>query len=127
MSAVAKFVAQLCLSKQGRKLLATTLLIILSPIILAFILVLSLAEGTQQHNNHMIDASFNDAPIGANTPVEFVQFVQNYQYAFVSGPNSDYLWLLSRTPNISPDIIEKFVFMSKQRGFNTDDLIYVSH
>ena len=82
MSSVVKFIAQLCLSKQGRKLLATTLLIILSPIILAFILVLSLAEGTQQHNNHMIDASFNDAPIGTNTPVEFVKFIENYQYAF---------------------------------------------
>jgi apolipoprotein D and lipocalin family protein len=52
---------------------------------------------------------------------------KNYQYAFVSGPNEDYLWLLSRTPNISPEIIEKFVIMSKERGFNTDDLIYVSH
>ena len=52
---------------------------------------------------------------------------KNYQYAFVSGPNEDYLWLLSRTPTVSPDIIEKFVIMSKERGFNTDNLIYVSH
>lgn len=52
---------------------------------------------------------------------------KNYQYAFVSGPNSDYLWLLSRTPTVSPEIIEKFVIMSKERGFNTDELIYVSH
>lgn len=52
---------------------------------------------------------------------------KNYQYAFVSGPNSDYLWLLSRTPTVSPEVIEKFVIMSKERGFNTDDLIYVSH
>ncbi len=52
---------------------------------------------------------------------------KNYQYAFVSGPNEDYLWLLSRTPTVSPEIIEKFVIMSKERGFKTDDLIYVSH
>lgn len=51
----------------------------------------------------------------------------NYQYAFVSGPNSDYLWLLSRTPEVSPEIIEKFVSMSKERGFETDNLIFVSH
>ena len=50
---------------------------------------------------------------------------ENYQYAFVSGPNSDYLWLLSRTPTIAPEVMEKFVSMSKARGFNTEDLIYV--
>lgn len=50
---------------------------------------------------------------------------ENYQYAFVSGPNSDYLWLLSRTPTIAPEVMEKFVSMSKSRGFNTEDLIYV--
>ncbi len=52
---------------------------------------------------------------------------ENYQYAFVSGPNTDYLWLLSRTPTVEPEILEKFIKLSKQRGFNTDELIYVSH
>ncbi|NOH98152.1 lipocalin family protein [Vibrio sp. 99-70-13A1] len=51
----------------------------------------------------------------------------NYQYAFISGPNNDYLWLLSRTPSVEPEIIEKFVNLSKQRGFNTEDIIYVEH
>jgi apolipoprotein D and lipocalin family protein len=50
---------------------------------------------------------------------------EKYQYAFVSGPNSDYLWLLSRTPKVKPEIIEKFISMSKERGFNTDNLIFV--
>ena len=52
---------------------------------------------------------------------------ENYQYAFVSGPDTDYLWLLSRTPNVNPKIISKFVKMSTERGFNTDNLIYVKH
>jgi apolipoprotein D and lipocalin family protein len=51
----------------------------------------------------------------------------NYQYAFVSGPNTDYLWLLSRTPNVAPEVMEKFVAMSKARGFDTEKLIYVKH
>ncbi len=50
---------------------------------------------------------------------------QNYQYAFVSGPNTDYLWLLSKTPTIAPEVLDKFINMSKERGFNTDELIYV--
>ncbi|MDA3140191.1 lipocalin family protein [Vibrio metschnikovii] len=50
---------------------------------------------------------------------------ENYSYAFVSGPNTGYLWLLSRTPTVEPDIVEKFVQMSKERGFDTNRLIYV--
>ena len=33
---------------------------------------------------------------------------ENYQYAFVSGPDLSYLWLLSRTPQVSDDLIEDF-------------------
>ena len=51
----------------------------------------------------------------------------NYSYAFVSGPNTDYLWLLSRTPSVEPEIIEKFIRMSAERGFDTSSLIYVRH
>lgn len=50
---------------------------------------------------------------------------ENYRYAFVSGPNTDYLWLLSRTPTVEPEIMEKFVQMSRERGFDTERLIYV--
>jgi apolipoprotein D and lipocalin family protein len=50
---------------------------------------------------------------------------ENYQYAFVSGPDSDYLWLLARTPSVEPEILQKFITMSKDRGFGTDTLIYV--
>lgn len=50
---------------------------------------------------------------------------ENYQYAFVSGPNSKYLWLLARTPRVPPEIMDKFVAMSKARGFDTDGLIFV--
>lgn len=50
---------------------------------------------------------------------------QNYQYAFVSGPDTDYLWLLARTPQVEPEVIDKFEQMAKNRGFNTDQLIYV--
>ncbi|MEH6650574.1 MAG: lipocalin family protein [Motiliproteus sp.] len=50
---------------------------------------------------------------------------ENYQYAFISGPNSDYLWLLSRTATVEPEVIEKFVAMSEERGFKTENVIYV--
>jgi len=50
---------------------------------------------------------------------------ENYQYSFVSGNNTSYLWLLARTPTVSQDIINKFVTRSKGLGFDTDSLIYV--
>lgn len=51
----------------------------------------------------------------------------NYEYAFVSGPNESYLWLLSRTPELPQNIIEKFKQTSKELGFDTSKLIFVSH
>lgn len=52
---------------------------------------------------------------------------QDYQYAFVAGPNRNYLWLLARTPAPPPAVIERFVASAKILGFNTDNLIFVAH
>ncbi len=49
---------------------------------------------------------------------------ENYQYAFVCGPTTKYLWLLARTPSVKPELIEKFAEMSKARGFKTEALIF---
>lgn len=50
---------------------------------------------------------------------------QGYQYAFVSGPDTDYLWLLARTPTVSDAVLKKFVDMAGAMGFDTKKLIYV--
>jgi apolipoprotein D and lipocalin family protein len=52
---------------------------------------------------------------------------QNYQHAFVSGPDTKFLWLLSRTPVVDDEVMRKFIAMSEARGFDTDKLIYVDH
>ncbi|MBF0281698.1 MAG: lipocalin family protein [Zetaproteobacteria bacterium] len=49
----------------------------------------------------------------------------HYSYAFVSGPNNDYLWLLARTPSVEPAVMEKFLQMSQARGFDINRLIDV--
>ena len=51
---------------------------------------------------------------------------ENYQYAFVSGPDLSYLWLLSRTPQVAPELLERFTSMAAERGFATDELIFVT-
>ena len=52
---------------------------------------------------------------------------QDYQYAFVSGPDQGYLWLLARTPQVSPELIERFKQEAGKRGFDTSALIMVKH
>ncbi|MEX1668329.1 lipocalin family protein [Zhongshania guokunii] len=50
-----------------------------------------------------------------------------YQYAFVSGYNKDYLWLLARTPVVSDELISRFVNKARSLGFDTGSLLYVKH
>ena len=50
-----------------------------------------------------------------------------YQYAFVTGYNKSYLWLLSRTPAVSDELVARFVNRSGELGFDTDNLIFVKH
>ena len=52
---------------------------------------------------------------------------ENYNYAFVSGSSKDNLWLLSRTPQISAELKQRFESAAKEHGFPTEQLIWVSH
>ena len=52
---------------------------------------------------------------------------ENYQYAFISGPNTSYLWLLARTPEVDSGVTERFVKQAQALGFDTSKLIYVEH
>ena len=52
---------------------------------------------------------------------------EDYQYAFVSGPSTSFLWLLSRTPQVDQRVIDRFKERSQEFGFDTSKLIYVSH
>lgn len=52
---------------------------------------------------------------------------ENYQYAFVSGPDNDYLWLLARQPNPPAAVVELFTRRAAELGFDTGKLIWVAH
>lgn len=52
---------------------------------------------------------------------------KNYQYAFVAGNTTDYLWLLSRTPEVSEQVMQDFLEQSAALGFDTEALIFVHH
>jgi apolipoprotein D and lipocalin family protein len=50
-----------------------------------------------------------------------------YQWALVSGPDREYLWILARTKVLAPTIREQLVAEAKKMGFATDKLIWVEH
>lgn len=52
---------------------------------------------------------------------------EDYDYAFVSGPDREYLWLLAREPKVAPELYQRFVARAQELGFATGELIKVNH
>jgi len=52
---------------------------------------------------------------------------KSYQWSLVAGPDTSYLWILSRKPVLEKDIVDELLTKAKAYGFNTEDLIFVSH
>lgn len=52
---------------------------------------------------------------------------EEYQYAFVTGYDRDYLWFLSRTPDVSEEAIARFKEVALKAGFDLEELVVVDH
>ncbi|MEX0603205.1 MAG: lipocalin family protein [Marinobacter sp.] len=50
---------------------------------------------------------------------------EDYQYAFITGYDRDYLWFLSRTPTVTDNAVQNFRDVAEAEGFNLDNLIMV--
>lgn len=48
----------------------------------------------------------------------------DYEYSMVAGPDRSYLWILSRSPEMAPEVLDQLVKKAGALGFNTDGLIY---
>lgn len=53
-----------------------------------------------------------------------IELDADYQFALVVGPDTNYLWILSRTPRLDANIVERLVARAAALGFSTDELIY---
>ena len=49
----------------------------------------------------------------------------DYQYALVGSGSDDYLWILSRTPQISDETKTQILTEAQKRGYDTSKLIWV--
>jgi apolipoprotein D and lipocalin family protein len=50
----------------------------------------------------------------------------DYRYAFISGPDRSYLWLLARTPDLPETVRQRFVERATELGFDLGELIWVT-
>jgi len=48
----------------------------------------------------------------------------DYSVALVSGYNTDYFWILSRTPSLPESELAKYLSIASEAGFDTDNLIF---
>ncbi len=85
------------------------------------------AEGTAQFvgssNEGYLKVSFFGPFYGSY--VVFGLDQKNYQYSFISGPDTSYLWLLARTPTVDDAVMQQFLQAAKNAGFDTSKLIMV--
>ena len=52
---------------------------------------------------------------------------ENYQYALVAGESLKYLWILSREKTIPDDIKLQYLYLARNIGYKTEDLVWVRH
>lgn len=50
---------------------------------------------------------------------------EDYRYALVGSKSADYLWILSRTPQLDPADKDLILREAQARGYKTDNLIWV--
>ena len=51
---------------------------------------------------------------------------KDYSYVLITG-GKDYLWILSRTPQLSPEVHTQLLAKAKSLGFDTNKLLYPAH
>lgn len=54
-----------------------------------------------------------------------LELEENYQWALIGSSSDNYLWILSRTPQIEEETLQFILGKAKQRGYNLDKLIMV--
>lgn len=50
---------------------------------------------------------------------------ENYQYVMIGSSSPKYFWILSRTPQMAPDVYEMLLEKARKRGYNLEKLYKV--
>jgi len=71
----------------------------------------------------MLKVSFFGPFYGAYNVIALDQ--QDYRWSLVAGPDTDYLWILSREPQLDSEVLDELLALAKSLGFDTGKLIMV--
>jgi apolipoprotein D and lipocalin family protein len=52
---------------------------------------------------------------------------KEYEYSVICSPDRKRLWVISRTPTVSSDILEGIIQNLEKQGFNRDNLVKTDH
>lgn len=60
-------------------------------------------------------------------PAEYniMELAPDYSYSVVGGSNDGYLWILSRTPTMEPEVLEGIYKRLEGRGYDLSDIVLV--
>lgn len=93
--------------------------------------------GKRKWNEAEGRAVFTGSPNTASLKVSFfgpfyggyhvVALDEQYRWAMVMGPDTDYLWILAREPQLPADVRERLVQKASTLGIDTRALIWVEH
>lgn len=89
----------------------------------------SVAEGkaffTGAEDTGSLKVSFFGPFYGGYHILALDEAAPDYRYALVVGPNTDYLWVLARDPDLPEADIERLLALADELGFPVDELIRV--
>lgn len=63
--------------------------------------------------------------MGFYSEYNVMELAEDYRYALVGSKSEDYLWILSRTPQLDPSDKDFLLRQARARGYDTDRLIWV--
>lgn len=59
------------------------------------------------------------------TDYNIMELDPDYNWALVGSSTDKYLWILSRTPHLAPDVLNDILRKAQHRGYDTSKLIFV--
>lgn len=80
--------------------------------------IVGTAKTTDQSN--LLKVSFFP---GIYSDYKILAIGNSYEYTLIGGELNTYLWILSRTPEISDNIFKELISIAKEKGYRTDRII----
>ncbi len=61
------------------------------------------------------------------SPYNIIKLDPEYKHALIVGKNTDYIWFLSRTPDMPEDVKAEYMKTAEELGFDLSRLVWVEH